>query len=616
MVDTICYPFSNIIDLLEFRQAVVMSHKRRKLDLTGPDPEGQELFQTSTSSTPTSKLNVLDTRRSISPPIRRRPRAAHGLSQNTEEHIEGAWNLVKEDILPEQASNISTLPSFSSNEPPFTHFPSPVQLISVPDLPDTLNIDTISLKDILGNPLIQECWIFNYLIDVDFLMSQFDEDIRDLVRVKVVHGFWKKEDPHKIQIDEAAERYPNVQAVTAYMPEAYGTHHSKMIIMFRRDDHAEVVISTANMIAGDWRMCQAVWKSPLLPLQISAYDEQTHSALPRLGSGARFKHDLLAYLHKYETKTKSLVSNLSQYNFTSVRAALVSSTPGKQNLRSLDPDTDTLWGWPALRQVLSSIPMASIKPHIVIQISSVASIGEKWTSNTFFDALSSSTTSKDAKKPRPKFSIVFPTPDEIRRSVDGYSSGGSIHMKTQSAAQAKQLAYLKPMLCHWAGDAELETSQLSSSMTMPPAKIRSAGRRRAMPHIKTYVRFTDSSMASIDWAMMTSANLSTQAWGAATNAAGEVRVSSYEIGVVVWPALWDNGAEGDAQMVPVFGKDSLGLGEDETGGAEAVEGIKTKIGWRMPYDLPLVPYGKNELPWCATMPCEEPDWMGRSWPGF
>lgn len=49
--------------------------------------------------------------------------------------------------------------------------------------------------------MIRECWQFNYLFDVDFLMSQFDEDVRDLVSVKVVHGSWKSESDNKIRID-------------------------------------------------------------------------------------------------------------------------------------------------------------------------------------------------------------------------------------------------------------------------------------------------------------------------------------------------------------------------------------------------------------------------------
>ena len=47
---------------------------------------------------------------------------------------------------------------------------SPVQLSQVEGLPSANNVDTVSLKDIVGDPLIKECWVFNYLFDVDFLM--------------------------------------------------------------------------------------------------------------------------------------------------------------------------------------------------------------------------------------------------------------------------------------------------------------------------------------------------------------------------------------------------------------------------------------------------------------
>jgi len=73
----------------------------------------------------------------------------------------------------------------------------------------------------------------------DTCRSQLDEDVQDTVQVKVVHGSWKKEDSNKARIDAATQRYRNVQSITAYMPEAYGTHHSKMIITFRHDDLAQ-----------------------------------------------------------------------------------------------------------------------------------------------------------------------------------------------------------------------------------------------------------------------------------------------------------------------------------------------------------------------------------------
>ncbi len=37
------------------------------------------------------------------------------------------------------------------------------------------------------------------------------------------------------------------------------------------------------------------------------------------------------------------------------------------------------------------------------------------------------------------------------------------------------------------------------------------------------------------------------------------------------------------------------------------------IGARMPYDLPLVPYSRDDEPWCATKSYAEQDWMGRAY---
>ena len=81
--------------------------------------------------------------------------------------------------------------------------PSPIQLTHIRDLPASSgnNVGTVRLRDILGDPMIRECWQFNYCIDVDYLMSQFDEDVRGLVQVKVVHGSWKREAPNRIRID-------------------------------------------------------------------------------------------------------------------------------------------------------------------------------------------------------------------------------------------------------------------------------------------------------------------------------------------------------------------------------------------------------------------------------
>jgi tyrosyl-DNA phosphodiesterase 1 len=356
-------------------------------------------------------------------------------------------------------------------------------------------------------------------------------------------------------------------------------------------------------------MCQALWSSPLLPLSATLSSSSPDTAVPPFGTSGRFRRDLLSYLKAYGSKTGELVKELKKYDFSSVRAALIASVPSKQLMHGLDPDETTTWGWPALRHVLTSVPSAkSTEASIVIQISSIATLGatSSYLDRTFFPAISSSSTPSTSK---PSYSIIFPTAASIRRSLDGYASGASIHTKIQSVAQGKQLAYLKPYLHHWEIPSD---DRLAASTTPDQSTLREAGRKNAAPHIKTYIRFKDETMESIDWAMVTSANLSTQAWGAAPNTEGIVRISSFEIGVVIWPELFS--AEGDppgeAEMVPVFGKNEPDPIKDTEDGQEKV---KTRIGFRMPYDLPLVRYGRDDEPWCATKDYTEPDWRGGVW---
>jgi tyrosyl-DNA phosphodiesterase-1 len=102
--------------------------------------------------------------------------------------------------------------------------------------------------------------------------------------------------------------------------------------------------------------------------------------------------------------------------------------------------------------------------------------------------------------------------------------------------------------------------------------------------------------------LVTSANLSKQAWGEASNSAGDIRVCSYELGVLVWPALFGD----NATMVPTYRTDKPPTNTIKPD-------TKLIIGARMPYDFPLVPYGKDEEPWCASSPYTEPDWMGKTW---
>ncbi|KAH8884768.1 phospholipase D/nuclease [Thozetella sp. PMI_491] len=473
---------------------------------------------------------------------------------------------------------------------------SPFQLTRIHGLPEKANKDTVTLEDLVGDPLLKECWQFNYLHDIDFIMEALDEDVRHLVKVHVVHGFWKSEDPNRRKLQNQAVQYKNVELHAAYLPEMFGTHHSKMMILLKHDDTAQVVIHTANMIERDWRnMSQAVWRSPPLPLLAveNSGSQEAGGEFP-VGSGLRFKVDLLNYLRAYNDKRlvcTSIIETLARYDFESIKGALIASVPGRHDA---EDSSETHWGWSAMKNTLRAVPTSQQgEAAVVVQVSSIATLGptDKWLRETLFKSLSSS--KRPSSSQDPEFKVVFPTSDEIRRSLDGYASGASIHTKIQSSQQAKQLEYLRPIFCHWANDS-------ARGMELPgDHPVKEAGRKRAAPHIKTYIRYTKD--LAIDWALVTSANLSKQAWGDAAKPSGEFRISSYEIGVLVWPALF----AADSVMKPTFGA-------DEPSGEDVRDG-EIVVGVRVPYDMPLQRYSKDEVPWVATLSHSEPDWMGQVW---
>ena len=78
-------------------------------------------------------------------------------------------------ILPSTASVVKGKVEASSDQTqPKTKFiRSPFRLTHIRDLDDESNADTIALDDILRDPMIKECWQFNFLFDIDFIMSVF-----------------------------------------------------------------------------------------------------------------------------------------------------------------------------------------------------------------------------------------------------------------------------------------------------------------------------------------------------------------------------------------------------------------------------------------------------------
>jgi tyrosyl-DNA phosphodiesterase-1 len=102
--------------------------------------------------------------------------------------------------------------------------------------------------------------------------------------------------------------------------------------------------------------------------------------------------------------------------------------------------------------------------------------------------------------------------------------------------------------------------------------------------------------------MLTSANVSKQAWGETLKptSTGEFRIASWEVGVLVWPSLFYN----DGVMVGSFQSDTVDM---------PLQGRRPIVSLRIPYSMPLQAYERREVPWAATAAHPEPDWKGVMW---
>ncbi|QNP97702.1 YALIA101S14e00936g1_1 [Yarrowia lipolytica] len=434
------------------------------------------------------------------------------------------------------------------------------QLTAITALPDEENTGSVHLKDLIGSPHLEAMWQFNFMIDLAFVLDNIHKNAMSNIKCRFVMGDFSGE---KIAAFRAqAKSLPiadNIEVGRAKLSNLFATHHTKMMVLFFKEDKgersAQVVIHTANMIHHDWdNMTQGVWKSQKVKEKRKTNTE---------GSTSTFETDLVAYLSEYQLDTTSkLIKFLQRFDWSSETARVVGSVPGTHE--------DKKWGLTRVADLLDehkedhkSDYEGSESDTIVLQSSSIGSLGvtDKWITPQLVGAL-------DGRSPRdrdghglPASQIVWPTVENVRRSFDGYDLGMSIHFKNESDTHRKQYAYMKERMNVWKADNKHRT--------------------RAMPHIKTYTRFTRA--GKLRWVLLTSANISKYAWGS-VSAAKEAKFSipSWELGVLLFP-----------QAV-----------------GKAVFDLKDSV---IPYDWPLTNYSAKDEPWTKNADHLEKDTNGFPW---
>jgi len=246
--------------------------------------------------------------------------------------------------------------------------------------------------------------------------------------------------------------------VTIYtVPIEQQVHGSALMIIGRQDKTLQIVIHTAALLAAHWsNMTQVLWMSPRLPECPHPAPEPSGQALPPLGTGQRFKCDLVNYLKAYKCPGWSVLpicAVVARFSFDEVKAVLIASVPGTYKADS--DGVSTSWGWAAMKETLKQVPVTTgSHPEIVAQAQSIGFLGPRedcWLEKTLFGALSGGKGQTPQQTPNVKsdFKLMFPTADEVRFVLNGYESGLSLFTKTHGDREQRQVRALMPYLCHW-----------------------------------------------------------------------------------------------------------------------------------------------------------------------
>lgn len=151
--------------------------------------------------------------------------------------------------------------------------------------------------------------------------------------------------------------------------------------------------------------------------------------------------------------------------------------------------------------------------QIVAQSSSLGSFGaspDSWLTSEFVNSFRRDSKPVGLRKV-PGIRVVYPSFNNVASGHDGLLSGGCL---PYGGKVHQKQTWLNGFLYQWRADGRF--------------------RSKAMPHIKTYQRWSDKKLF---WYILTSANLSKAAWGALSKSktSHTLRISNYEAGVLFLP---------------------------------------------------------------------------------
>lgn len=384
---------------------------------------------------------------------------------------------------------------------------------------------------------------------------------------------------------------PKLEAHSPRVLNRFGSHHAKMGITFF-EHGVRVAISTANFIYQDCNCkSQACW----------VQDFPTK----RTASKSDFELTLVEYLKNLGAQKGSIIDRtaveLTDYDFSMAGAYLIGSMPGRHS--------GSRWGLPAVRNCLGreEISESFSNSSICCQASSMGSLDEAYLSQELCGALSAS---KGDSVPSPKsLSISWPSVEQVRRSYEGWAAGVSIPPPSKNVDAVP----VKSRLRKWDGSA--------------------SDRERAMPHIKSYVRYSQENPRHLAWCLVSSANLSKAALGRRVKKDGTLEILHYEMGVLITPSSMKaylssafSGFDAVSGECAPSASCQEGLADDGTSvclvavspGQGAFDAMPSACAGSilvpvpLPHRLPPPPYEEGDIPWATDRKIVGPDCLGKT----
>uniref|UniRef100_A0A2K6W2L3 ULP_PROTEASE domain-containing protein n=1 Tax=Onchocerca volvulus TaxID=6282 RepID=A0A2K6W2L3_ONCVO len=369
----------------------------------------------------------------------------------------------------------------------------------VVDLAEQYNTNAFSFSELLELISPVASIHFNFMIDLNWLLSQYPGRLRQ-GPITLIVGERMGTDFTMVKTAVKRCAVNNVNVGRARLVIPFGTHHSKISIFESSSGRVHIIIATANLVEDDWKFkTQAFYHCS--GNELAAGDSSNRN-------GSDFQTDLVKYLNEYKTSQDwGLIEHwrdrIANIDLSHVKARVVYSVPGAHKGIKL-----TKYGHPRLRVILKelfgNVKMEDFTYHA--QFSSFGSLGaapQYWLTGQFLNSLSGGAETDDGH-----LRIIYPCVEDVRNSNEGYQAGGSLPYNNSVAIKQP---YLLNFMHKWRSDH--------------------LGRSRAMPHIKTYAAFAKNSLKP-SWLLVTSANLSKAAWGDYQLKKTQLTIRSYEFGLL------------------------------------------------------------------------------------